>query len=90
MTEEAIEISKGDVTLSEYARLCKDFYWDQLVQDIRDLEDDEAESMVMIAINHVSIAYHLLDQARSKNFRYLVEQETRDREIRKANETLND
>ena len=78
-------------TLSEYALKVREFYWQEmLTDDIDDLKDDEAESMIMIAISHVSIAYHLLDQARSKNFRYIVEQETRDREIRKANEITDD
>ena len=78
-------------TLSEYALKVREFYWQEmLTDDIDDLKDDEAESMIMIAISHVSIAYHLLDQARLKNFRYIIEEESKDREIRKANEITDD
>jgi len=77
-------------TLSEYAAKVRNFYWEEMICDINNLEDSEAENMVNIAISHVSIAYHLLDQARLKNFRYIIEEESKDREIRKANEITDD
>tara|TARA_R100000656_G_scaffold115027_1_gene87533 strand:- start:23 stop:262 length:240 start_codon:yes stop_codon:yes gene_type:complete len=77
-------------TLSEYAAKVRNFYWEEMICDIDNLEDSEAENMVNIAISHVSIAFNLLDQANMANHRWLVQQSSDARKMEEAYETLND
>ena len=78
-------------TLSEYAGKVRRFYWDELIPDnIDNLEDSEAENMVRIALNHVSIAFNLLEQANMANHKWLVQQSSDARKMEEAYETLTD
>ena len=77
-------------TLSEYAAKVRNFYCEEMIFDINNLEDSEAENMVNIAISHVSIAFNLLDQANMANHRWLVQQSSDARKMEEAYETFYD